>query len=417
VEAHKDVSLSEANAASHMCEHLLLTSRTQRELLARLAGCVAALNRTAYWLASAGSEASAAINAAAVSTVAVEQQLVGGASGAVTTVPSQQPARMAWLAAQKHVLDGLLLTVTDTCELLATCAAARVCDSSQQATALRSAELRCGSWRARLTTCKRALDAAAATVSLHPPTGPVVNWVSSAVCSVLADNTTAIAQLAQEAASAVSPNGGDLCVASGEVSGGLGDQIWMPPGVAMLATALCTAAKAAAAPNGAAAAAAIAEGTSEAGREEAVEAAVASVLLWSQGVVAASGACSGIMQWTASLESAAQPRLAEAIVSAAVTALLLSGSSGSCASASDSASALAPMLRLVCGALRLQAVRLLQLHRATTKLAYIASSIFSTLLEDGFCAPADGESKEAGGECVQMCITTTTASMRCFCAV
>lgn len=37
-------------------------------------------------------------------------------------------------------------------------------------------------------------------------------------------------------------------------------------------------------------------------------------------------------------------------------------------------------------------------RRASTKLAYISSSIFATLLEEGFCAPEEGAEGKEGGD-------------------
>jgi hypothetical protein len=43
-------------------------------------------------------------------------------------------------------------------------------------------------------------------------------------------------------------------------------------------------------------------------------------------------------------------------------------------------------------------LRLVALHKATTKLAYISAAIFSTLLLDGYCAPnEEGKAVEGGG--------------------
>jgi hypothetical protein len=58
---------------------------------------------------------------------------------------------------------------------------------------------------------------------------------------------------------------------------------------------------------------------------------------------------------------------------------------------------LAPMLSLMMGALQQQALRAVSLHKATVKLAYISSSIFATLLQDGYCAPQE-EGKGVEGE-------------------
>jgi midasin len=58
---------------------------------------------------------------------------------------------------------------------------------------------------------------------------------------------------------------------------------------------------------------------------------------------------------------------------------------------------LAPMLSLMAGALQQQALRVVSLHKATVKLAYICSSIFATLLQDGYCAPQEeGKAVEGG---------------------
>jgi midasin len=56
---------------------------------------------------------------------------------------------------------------------------------------------------------------------------------------------------------------------------------------------------------------------------------------------------------------------------------------------------LLPLLRLLLGALRARAAALLPLHQATGKLAYVCSSLFCTLVAEGFCMP-EGEAGEGG---------------------
>jgi hypothetical protein len=55
---------------------------------------------------------------------------------------------------------------------------------------------------------------------------------------------------------------------------------------------------------------------------------------------------------------------------------------------------LGPMLRMLRGALCQLSLQYLAAHKATAKLAYVASSLFAGLVQEGFCMP---EGEPAGG--------------------
>eukprot|EP00798_Chlamydomonas_sp_ICE-L_P024875 gene24875-10536_t len=61
------------------------------------------------------------------------------------------------------------------------------------------------------------------------------------------------------------------------------------------------------------------------------------------------------------------------------------------------ARSLYPMLCLLGGVLQQLSLRAIALHKSTAKLAYITSSIFATLVEEGYCVPeGEGEGKDGG---------------------
>ena len=59
---------------------------------------------------------------------------------------------------------------------------------------------------------------------------------------------------------------------------------------------------------------------------------------------------------------------------------------------------MAPLLRVAAGALQNLAAQYLPLHKATSKLSYVASSLFVGLLEEGFCTAEDSPEEAVGGE-------------------
>ena len=66
--------------------------------------------------------------------------------------------------------------------------------------------------------------------------------------------------------------------------------------------------------------------------------------------------------------------------------------------AARQAAGVAPLLRVVAGALQRLGAQALPLHRATAKLSYVASSLFVGLLEEGFCTAEDSPEEGVGGE-------------------
>lgn len=78
------------------------------------------------------------------------------------------------------------------------------------------------------------------------------------------------------------------------------------------------------------------------------------------------------------------------------------------------AAGIAPMLRIVAGALQRLGAQYLPLHKATAKLGYVASSLFVGLLEEGFCTAEDSAEEAVGGEGGTFKEAEGTVSLRGF---
>ena len=78
------------------------------------------------------------------------------------------------------------------------------------------------------------------------------------------------------------------------------------------------------------------------------------------------------------------------------------------------AAGIAPMLRIVAGALQRLGAQYLPLHKATAKLGYVASNLFVGLLEEGFCTAEDSTEEAVGGEGGTFKEAEGTVSLRGF---
>jgi midasin len=405
---HKDLSAHEVAGALRGAEHLLYLMRRQRAALGEAAGAAAALSTAAAWA----------------------ERAAGGGAAAAVPLPPQAWARAA-VADQGALLDGLAHQLAGAAHLLSALAGTEPAVAAKAT--LSAAAGRAGRYAATVGAAKAALDAEAARLGACP----VVD--AAALCVVRA-NYAAASELAADADSAADElrleTLGDDGAAGAQGAGS------PPPGWDAVRAVLAHTARGGAAfaeeearlqkraseLAGAAAAGGAAGVTTGAGRAADLEAAfgaaldatVQEALLWGQAAATdAADAGDGLVSWTAAAEAAARPERAAAAAEGVSDLLRLFGAAcnaawepdggGADASAAAAAAAAAaarmatalhalrPLLLLQLGGLRARGAALLPLHKATGKLAYVCSSLFCTLVQEGFCIP-EGEAGEGGGD-------------------
>lgn len=417
---HKDVSMAESQATVRYCDHLLYQARRQRAELGGVASAHESLKALSVWLGTLKANSNTSVDAQG-----------GEAGSAATPAVPPQAQGTHWLQAQHARLAPLQLLVSETAQLLTACDTTLASSlTSAQASALSSAARACAAWQQQLGAARGALDAAVAASLARIPGLGNVTWVSQSAWAALASNYRLLQKLAAEAAEHVVP---------------ADDQGFVPPGLHKLQQQLAAAAvEGEAFLADMAASNSLATATSASAAQDALgafsselEAAVAQVLVWAQSLgpaqpaapatpaapvtafaAAAAAAAAGLipkvgllMEWQAKLAAATQSERAAAVARSVygllqqVSALRDTTNPEDPSAAAALAymvhrlSALAPLTALVAGGLQQQALRWVALHRACTKLAYISSSIFATLLEEGFCAPeGEGVESKDGGD-------------------
>jgi midasin len=404
---HKDLAAHEVAAAARGAEHLLYLLRRQRAALGAAAASAARLEAAAGWAtAAAGGGA-------------------GGAAGGEATIAPPPLPPQAWargaIGAQARLLEGLSHTLDGQARLLG--ALAGVEPEARAKAALASAAGRAGRYAARAGAAKAALEAEAARLRGCPvvdaPALAVVRANYAAAAELAADADAARAEVALREAGgdgdgdegeAAPPPGWDLvcaCLAHAAHEGGA---------FAEAEARLAVAAAAAAGAGSGAPADNARTAELEATFAARLDATVSDALLWAQAAAAlAEGqdqeAGGDLVSWTVGAEAAARPDRAAATaegvgkllsVLAAACDAAWAGDGGAAATAARMAGALRslrPLLLLQLGALRGRGAGLLPLHKATGKLAYVCSSLFCTLVQEGFCMPeGEGVEGDAAGE-------------------
>jgi midasin len=442
---HKDLVLQEVTAAVGYVQHQMFLMRSQRALLAQLSDTYTQLLQATSTLHSIAAAGQYACSAAAT----------GGSDGcgsnaSVMPLPPQDWARR-WLLSMQELLCGVTYQLAGFKQLLAAVA------PMQQASNLpvyitsscSSAVTHLQGWTAALQQHKAAVQSAAAALDLGAC--PVVGHgavaalaaAAAAVAEVRADAAAATAAMAAATAAAGAADGGDD--AAGVVCG-------MLPAWDRVLQVLQDAAQQADAftcqhqqqqqqvvqlanqQAGAAAAAAAAAAAVDDQWSACVSQLVSQVLVVAQVLHGNSsnsssnpaqqqGAGDATMLAAEAAEhaaDAAEPSVDITAVSQAtaealkparlagiaatarqlLTHLAAASSSGSSDTAAAAAmvsqvSAVLPLLQLLLGGIQRGGCELLVLHKSLGKLSYICSSIFCTLVAQGYCVP-EGEGAEGG---------------------
>jgi midasin len=427
----KDLAAHEVNAAVRYCRHQLYVLRQQRDLLGAAAAGYGRLQQVVGWLqrlvdsSSGSSEGQAAPPPAAAAAAATNSVL-----------PPQQWAKQ-WLLDTKQHLDGLVYLLTGQLQLLTGLQALPWSASWQQQLAAAGTAVEGALQRA--SAGKAAVDGEVDQLQL---TGcPVVDWAAVACLqSVFAD----LLQSCNEVEAAV----------AGDAGQSLTDLVI--PGWHQLQDVLRFASRPAADFNqqlqqqqqeeghGSASA----DSSSSINSSEQLQGAATSFaaaleqlleasLIWCQGgavtsatsaapaapPTAAAAAGEGVGAWNTQAAAALRPgKLQEASdAAAAALAALATVSDAAHAAAASSSSAAAglsramlgqlgaalPLLQLLAGGVQQRVVDAVVLHKSCAKLAYVSTSLFCTLVKEGYCMPegteveggegGEGEWKEAGG--------------------
>ena len=297
-----------------------------------------------------------------------------------------------------------------------------------------TAAAKCDGWAASIERCKAALEAEVRLCCLPPlpsssTTPPTTEestaWVSAAAWKLLGNNHAQIEQMHAEAAALLSSTTTAAAVARS------------PPGLDRVVTelsafvsnsAVFVAESSLASASGSSGSSGSDEGFLDAAGKS-VEAAVKEVLLWAQGMAAATsksslhgsathegvgskssdstgqtsaGGVEDLPTWLARWERGAGIKRATAVVSAISEAVSVLASATNTTSSSNTTTVaialklagLAPAVRLMTAALQQWCVGPgLSLHKATAKLAYICTAICATLVTEGYCMP-EGEMVE-----------------------
>ena len=140
-----------------------------------------------------------------------------------------------------------------------------------------------------------------------------------------------------------------------------------------------------------------------------LDAVLSSALLWAQSVARGAAAPRGsdqsgiaIPECLSSMELQLGLRHVQKVCSSAVAALIAAdaaagaGAAGVAAALAQQLCMLGPMLSMLRSALQHLGMRYLATHQAVAKLSYITCSLFSGLVEEGFCMPEGAE-----GACIE----------------
>ncbi|GLI68780.1 hypothetical protein VaNZ11_013272, partial [Volvox africanus] len=414
---HRDLSLQEVSTARRLSEHLLYIVRRQRSALGEATAAVITLTKLSDWMSEA---------AASPSPSAPASSSALAADGAPTGESWSQAERLVAVRQQKNRLDELVLLGSETCQVLDACVSARVLPAAQEQLVMAVSGARNAT--ATMAFCKSRLDALlqGCTVRITGSTGASRNcdgenclvWVTRASVQEVLQNCQELVRTEAELAQAVR-----VVAAASYPDAGSGLQ--EVPGLYELHRAVASAAAEAnewlanasrlvqpnpaaggATADAASAMTGIAGGLS-AEFVAAVEDLVRGVLLWAQPAQQQQAGAEGartqparsMVQATNQLEAALKlPRAKEmGSACAAVLRQLAAQPTSSVAAAPGLLlRSVAPMLRMAAVALRLRALQLLAMHRSTAKLAYICTAVLATLVEEGYCMPAEGKEVEGG---------------------
>lgn len=339
-----------------------------------------------------------------------------GEGGAAAGVPPQARC-WAWYQQQRGALAALVQQADESAELLRAAAAAETAATpraqlqagAQQAADAAAALRQCGS---------RLSDASEAAVPLPAQDGAAAPlFLPARVLAALQANSEALAGLQQRLAA----NAAAVQQEPGQEQAAL-------PSLPELAAAVAAAARDSAAAqaslhSGVEAAAMAAPQQAAQQLAGSLEAAVAAALVWAQNAKPADSPVpeGGAGEAAPEPEQPPLPALlqqleqqlclhragelgahAAAVLAALAAASDLPPSAAAAeqqAQAASAAAGLAPLLGLQLAALRALGLQYLAVHRGTAKLAYIATSLFAGLVQEGFCMPegAEGELRAAGG--------------------